>query len=137
MIQQVIRCDICGSQKRQSNHWFVVCELSGGLHIGPWTSPHLLSPDTKHLCGETCAHKLISHFLTKLMDGGMPRFIDKSDGTPAREAAIRKGTDCEESAITEWNDSTGTTNASRSPRSTPRDMERLQRPNPCVGSRRS
>ena len=67
MIQQVITCDFCGSQKRQTNHWFVAYEESGELRISGWNSHYLLSAGTKHLCGETCAHKLISHFLMRLV----------------------------------------------------------------------
>jgi hypothetical protein len=55
VIRKVITCDICGSQKRQTNHWFVAYEESGELRISGWNSLHLLSPETKHLCGETCA----------------------------------------------------------------------------------
>ena len=81
VIRQVITCDICGSQKHQTNHWFVAYEQSGELLIGGWNSPHLLSPGTNHLCGETCAHKLISHFLMSLVDVGPQR--DQGDAGPA------------------------------------------------------
>ena len=70
VIQQVIRCDMCGRQKRQANHWFVAREEPGELRITGWNSHQLLSPQTKHLCGETCAHKLLSHSLMKLADDG-------------------------------------------------------------------
>jgi len=83
VIRKVITCDICGSQKRQTNHWFVAYEESGELRISGWNSLHLLSPETKHLCGETCAHKLISQFLMRLGDGGTQRSADKGDTGPA------------------------------------------------------
>jgi hypothetical protein len=63
VIRQVITCDICGSEKGETNHWFVGYEESGELRISDWNPLHLLSPEAKHLCGETCAHKLISQFL--------------------------------------------------------------------------
>ena len=47
---------ICGSQKHPTNHWFVACERPGELHISGWNSLHLLSPGTRRLCGEICAH---------------------------------------------------------------------------------
>jgi hypothetical protein len=87
VIQQVITCDICGSQKRQANHWFVAREESGELRISGWNSLHLQFPETKHLCGETCAHKLISQFLMKLVDVGTQRAADKSPA-PAAETKI-------------------------------------------------
>jgi len=79
VIQQVITCDICGSQKRQANHWFIAREESGELRISGWISPQVLSPEAKHLCGETCAHKLISQFLMKLMEVKTQRSADNSD----------------------------------------------------------
>lgn len=96
MIQQVITCDVCGSQKRQSNHWFIACEESGDLRIGAWKSPQLLSPETKHLCGEACAHKLISHFLMKLLVGGMQRSIDKTGGGLVAETRRSEVAECAE-----------------------------------------
>ena len=68
MIQQVITCDMCGAQKREANHWFIAREESGELCINGWNSPHTLSPGTRHLCGETCVHKLISQDLVRLAD---------------------------------------------------------------------
>ena len=79
VIRQVITCNVCGSQKRQTNHWFVAYEESGELRIGGWNSLHLLSPDTQHLCGEACAHKLISQFLMRSVDLGTQRAADKRE----------------------------------------------------------
>lgn len=70
LIRQVITCNICGSQKRQTNHWFVAYQETGELRISGWNSLRLLSPGTKHLCGEACAHKLISQFLMRSVDLG-------------------------------------------------------------------
>lgn len=89
VIRQVITCEICGSQKQQTNHWFVAYEESGELRISGWNTLHLFCPETKHLCGETCAHKLISHFLMGLVEGGTPRAAGKSDTAPAAEATIQ------------------------------------------------
>ncbi len=66
MIQQVITCDICGAQKREANHWFIAREEAGEIRISGWNSPHTFSPQARHLCGETCVHKLISQDLMKL-----------------------------------------------------------------------
>jgi hypothetical protein len=66
VIWQAITCNVCGSEKRQTNHWFVSYEESGELRIAPWNSPRLSCAGTKHLCGERCLHKLISHFLWEL-----------------------------------------------------------------------
>ncbi len=65
VIRQAISCDICGSEKRQTNHWFVAYEQGGELRMSGWTSRHRLRPDSKHLCGQTCLHKLVDEFMAK------------------------------------------------------------------------
>ena len=94
MIQQVIRCDICGSQKRQTNHWFIAREESGELRISGWNSLYLQSPETKHLCGETCAHRLISQFLMRLGDVETQPAAEKSETEPAAETEISAPAEC-------------------------------------------
>jgi hypothetical protein len=127
VIQQVITCDICGSQKRQANHWFVVREESGELHISGWNSPHLLSPGTKHLCGETCAHKLISQVLMKVVAAEMQRSAIISDNGPGARARIIACTDV------------GASSNSQSPHTIPGppDFARMERSHPCSGTRAS
>ena len=63
MIRQVTYCDVCGAQRRETNHWFIAYELSGELRASGWTSQSLHHPGIKHLCGESCLHKLLSEFL--------------------------------------------------------------------------
>lgn len=65
MIRQAISCDICAAEKRQTNHWFVAYEQGGELRVSGWTSRHKLRPDSKHLCGQTCLHKLVDEFMAK------------------------------------------------------------------------
>jgi hypothetical protein len=65
VIRQAITCDICGSEKRQTNHWFVAYEHGGELRMSGWTSRHRLRPGSKHLCGQTCLHKLVDEFMAK------------------------------------------------------------------------
>ncbi|HTW81317.1 MAG TPA: hypothetical protein VME23_17350 [Terracidiphilus sp.] len=65
MIRQAISCDICGSEKRQTNHWFVAYEFGGELRLSGWSSRHRLRPGSKHLCGQTCLHKLVDEFMAK------------------------------------------------------------------------
>ncbi len=63
MIRQAISCDICGAEKRQTNHWFVAYEQDGELRVSGWTSRRRLRPGSKHLCGQTCLHKLVDEFM--------------------------------------------------------------------------
>lgn len=67
MIRQAISCDICGTEKKQTNHWFVARESGGELHIGGWGSRNRNRPGSKHLCGQTCLHKLVDEFMARLI----------------------------------------------------------------------
>lgn len=68
MIRQAISCDICGNEKRQTNHWFVVCEHGGELRLSGWNSRLRSRAGAKHLCGQTCLHKLIDEFIARMME---------------------------------------------------------------------
>jgi hypothetical protein len=83
MIRQAISCDICGTEKRQTNHWFVAYEQAGELRVSGWTSRHRLRTDSKHLCGQTCLHKLVDEFMAKSI-ASRPKPVDEeADVEPA------------------------------------------------------
>jgi hypothetical protein len=63
LIRQVISCDICGTEKRQTNHWFVAYEQCGELRVSGWNSRRRLWAESKHLCGQNCMHKLVDEFM--------------------------------------------------------------------------
>jgi hypothetical protein len=86
VIQQTIMCDICGTQKRQANHWFVARNESGELRISGWNPSRLASAGAKHLCGETCSLKFVSHFLMRLMGVEMQRPAANSEDGPTAES---------------------------------------------------
>lgn len=65
MIRQAISCDVCGNEKRQTNHWFVAYEQAGELRVAGWSSRNRLRAGTKHLCGQTCLHKLLDDFMAR------------------------------------------------------------------------
>ena len=65
MIRQAISCDICGTEKKQTNHWFVALEQSGELRLSGWSARCKLRPGSKHLCGQTCLHKLVDEFMAR------------------------------------------------------------------------
>ena len=67
MIRQAISCDICGSEKKQTNHWFVAYDQGGELRVSGWSSRNKLRPGSKHLCGQTCLHKLVDNFMAKAL----------------------------------------------------------------------
>src|ERR1700691_2312672 len=65
VIRQAISCDICATEKKQTNHWFVASEQGGELRLSGWNSRNRLRPGMKHLCGQTCLHKLVDEFMAR------------------------------------------------------------------------
>ena len=89
MIRQAISCDICASEKKQTNHWFVAYEQGGELRLSGWSSRNRLRPGTKHLCGQTCLHKLVDDFMARAI-AVRPQSA-AADASDAQEQAV--GTD--------------------------------------------
>jgi hypothetical protein len=67
VIRQAISCDICASEKKQTNHWFVAYDQGGELRVSGWNSRNRLRPGSKHLCGQTCLHKLVDEFMARTL----------------------------------------------------------------------
>ena len=68
MIEQSIKCEECGAERGQANHWFELRRTPGGSpYFLEWTF-EALQPETEHICGETCAHLVLSKFLTALRE---------------------------------------------------------------------
>ncbi len=63
MIRQIVSCDICGEEKEQTNHWFVAYDEGGEFRVSGLTPSNSLDLVAKHLCGESCVHKLLEEFL--------------------------------------------------------------------------
>jgi hypothetical protein len=81
VIRQAISCDICGTEKKQTNHWFVAYDQGEELRVSGWNSRNRLRPGSKHLCGQTCLHKLVDDFLARTLTTRLPRAaqIDEED----------------------------------------------------------
>ncbi len=75
MIRQAISCDICGAEKKQTNHWFVASEHGGELRVSGWSSRNRMRPGSKHLCGQTCLHKLMDDFMARDVASRMQRGV--------------------------------------------------------------
>ncbi len=69
MIRLAVSCDICGAEKKQTNHWFVAYEQAGELRIGGWNSRYCKRAGSRHLCGQTCLHKLVDEFMAQAIEG--------------------------------------------------------------------
>jgi len=63
VIRQAISCDICGAEMQRGNHWFVAQVHGGELRLSGWSANKRLRAGAKHLCGQTCLHKLVDEFL--------------------------------------------------------------------------
>jgi hypothetical protein len=73
VIRQAISCDICGTEKKQTNHWFVAYDQGEELRVSGWNSRNRLRQGSKHLCGQTCLHKLVDDFLARTLTARVPR----------------------------------------------------------------
>ena len=90
VIRQAISCDICGTEKRQTNHWFVAYEQAGELRVSPWGSRNRLRPGMKHLCGQTCLHKLVDDFMARsvAVRAQSPAIPEAEGAAPAMDASL-------------------------------------------------
>ena len=86
MIRQAISCDICATEKQQTNHWFVAYEQAGELRVSGWNSRHRQRPGSKHLCGQTCLHKLVAEFMAKSIAVRPQRTADTNQAAVAAPA---------------------------------------------------
>jgi hypothetical protein len=67
---EIYTCDVCGVQKKESNHWFRLSSpqkldyyLIVGFHLFPWSSKEMELE--LHICSSECAHKKLEEFLSK------------------------------------------------------------------------
>jgi len=67
VIRHAISCDICGTEKKETNHWFVVYEHQGELRVSGWTPQTKIRPGSKHMCGQTCMNKLVVEFMDRVL----------------------------------------------------------------------
>ncbi len=79
MIRQAISCDICGAEKKQTNHWFVAHAHAGELRVSGWKSNARMRAGAKHLCGQTCLHKLLDEFIAGSVSNRAPAPPDASE----------------------------------------------------------
>jgi hypothetical protein len=72
MIRQAISCDICGAEKRQTKHWFVAYSHADELRVSAWSADIRMRAGAKHLCGQTCLHKLLDDFIAATAPNRVP-----------------------------------------------------------------
>jgi hypothetical protein len=89
VIRQAISCDICGTEKKQTNHWFVAYDQGGELRVSGWNSRNRLRPGSRHLCGQTCLHKLVDDFMARALVAQVKPSVENE----AEVAELTAGTD--------------------------------------------
>ena len=63
-VVQKFTCEICGTEKRDSHHWFLA-ELAGeSLTIRPWSEVRARGESGRHFCGEAHLQQFITRFLS-------------------------------------------------------------------------
>jgi hypothetical protein len=72
VIRQTISCDMCGAEKRATNHWYVALEREGELRLGTWAALGKRRARARHLCGQKCLHKLVDDFFVTRAMGVRP-----------------------------------------------------------------
>lgn len=51
-----------------ANHWFVAFDQGQDLRLSAWNARTRLRAGAKHLCGQTCLHKLVDDFLAQALN---------------------------------------------------------------------
>jgi len=95
MIRQAISCDICGAEKRQTNHWFVAYAQGGELRVTGWNVNGRMRAGSKHLCGQTCLHKLVDEFIAGTMGSRAavaPEAAQREEPRAATDASLTSPT---------------------------------------------
>jgi len=67
MVSRLVHwCSICGRQKGATNHWFMaILDKPKNLKIiKKWRESKACEPHTLTICGEQCAHTLLSRWLS-------------------------------------------------------------------------
>ena len=63
-------CDVCGTQKKETNHWFFAVSSAKAFQVRTADSAFSIrKPAVKrNICGEACSHKALSQWLQGLQD---------------------------------------------------------------------
>jgi len=56
-------CEICGTEKRAINNWFMAEVMPMGVLISHWRDDHAQTSGMHHFCGEAHAQVLVSRYL--------------------------------------------------------------------------
>lgn len=64
-VKTIITCDVCGKQKGDVNHWWLVWASRQGMWIEPF---RLIEADSqpKHICGQECAIRSLNDYMNSI-----------------------------------------------------------------------
>ena len=65
MIVKAYKCEGCGADRKETNHWFCIRQTPKTVVLCKWEDAgrNLNSSKTKHFCGRNCAIKYISELM--------------------------------------------------------------------------
>ena len=65
-VKMPYRCDYCGQEKGETNHWWLRTVLGTQFVLAPWSDQLADSPSIEHICSESCASKALSQWMAKV-----------------------------------------------------------------------
>jgi hypothetical protein len=72
MIHETATCDICGTDKKEANNWFMALEEKGTVKLSAWGGLKRGRSVIKHLCGQSCVHRFVDDFLARHSGEALP-----------------------------------------------------------------
>lgn len=66
-------CEICGTEKRDVNNWFMAEITSMGILLSHWREDRAKSPAIHHFCGEAHSQVFVSRYLAAPQNFGSRR----------------------------------------------------------------
>ena len=63
--KEQVTCDVCGAQKQETNHWFIVTVLPGGEAVIAGCAFGSAGNFFADCCGEACVLKKVSELISK------------------------------------------------------------------------
>ena len=92
-----VKCDGCGIQKGDTNHWHKACVETAGFVLVPWTNETEF-PQTVHLCSDSCVVKIVQQWLSSQKEGSD---ADRRDAEGVERAGSEVGRTEEVSKVRE------------------------------------